>query len=136
MEDLSPDQISSIAIGYRSLAHSLNGFQMTHWPSFSVEQHLDLNAYQSSLLRRAQDLQAMAVRPAFTNTHDMTSRIGQAMELAKGSLKKIKNLPLALNIGAIVVALASYVARADLRGIHIALQELGELVEMEEGSLQ
>lgn len=132
MEDLPPDQINSIATGYRSLARSLNEFQMTYWPHFSVEQHLDLNAYQSSLLNRAQDLQGMAVRPAFTNAHDMAIRIRQATELARSSLKKIRNLTLALNVGAIAVALASYVARADLRSIQLAIQELGELVKMEE----
>ena len=132
MEDLSPDQIVSLATGYRSLARSLNEFQMTHWPEFSVEQHLDLNAYQSSLLNRAQDLQAMAVRPAFANARALTTRVQQATEQAKDSLKKIRNLTVALNVGAIAVALASYVARADLRGIQLALKELGELVELEE----
>ncbi len=132
MEDLAPDQISSIATGYRSLARSLNAFQTTNWPDFSIEQQLDLNAYQSSLLNRAQDLQAMAVRPAFANARDMTTRIEQATELAKDSLQRIKNLTLALNVGAVAVALASYVARADLRGIQVALQELGNLVAMQE----
>ncbi len=132
MEDFSSDQISSIATGYRSLARALNEFQMRQWPNFSVEQHLDLNAYQSSLLNRAQDLQAMAVRPPFTNARDMAVRIRQAAELATSSLNEIRNLSLALNIGAIAVALTSYVARADSRGIQIAIQELGELIKLEE----
>lgn len=131
MKDLSPSQIVGIATGYRSLARSLNEFQMVHWPGFSVEQHLDLNAYQSSLLNRAQDLQAMAVRPTFDDARDMTARIQQATELAKNSLTKIKNLTVALNVGAIAVALASYVARANLRSIQVAIQELDELVKME-----
>lgn len=130
MEDLSPNQIVGIAEGYRNLARSLNEFQVAHWPEFSVEQHLDLNAYQSSLLNRAQDLQAMAVRPAFANAQDITNRIRQATEQAQNSLKAINNLTVALNVGAIVVALASYVARADVRSIHIALNELGELLAM------
>ena len=40
---------------------------------------------------------------------------------------------MALNIGAITVALASYVARANLRGIQTALRELGDLLATEEG---
>ena len=132
MEDLTPDQIISIATGYRNLARALNEFQVANWPSFSVEQHLDLNAYQSSLLNRAQDLHAMLVRPAFANAHDMAAGIRQATDLAQKSLKRIKNLTIALNVGAITVALASYVARADLRGIQIALHELGELIALEE----
>lgn len=132
MEDLSPDQIVRVANGYRSLARSLNEFQVAHWPDLTVEQHLDLNAYQSSLLNRAQDLQTLAVRPAFRNAQEMVSRIQQATTDAQKSLKRIKNLTVALNVGAITVALASYVARANLRGIQTALSELGDLLAMKE----
>lgn len=132
MEDLSPEQIVDIANGYRSLARSLNEFQVAHWPELTVEQHLDLNAYQSSLLNRAQDLQTQAVRPAFQNAKDVVARIQQATDDAKKSLKRIKTLTIALNVGAITVALASYVARANLRGIQTALSELGDLLAMKE----
>lgn len=136
MEDLSLNQITSITASYRNVARSLNAYQVIHWPEFSVEQHVDLNAYQSSLLNRAQDMQTMAVRPAFANTRDLTTRIERATELAESSLTKIEDLTIALNVGAVTVALASYVARADLRGIQIAIQELGELVQIGKESKQ
>ncbi|GAB3508838.1 hypothetical protein GCM10027341_45130 [Spirosoma knui] len=132
MEDLSPDQIVAVADGYRDIARSLNEFQVLHWPALTYEQHVDLNAYQSSLLNRAQDLQTLAVRPAFNRAADLISRIQQATDEAKASLRRVKNMSIALNIGAITVALASYVARANVRGIETALQELGELVLTEE----
>ena len=132
MEDLTPEQIVVVANGYRSMARALNEFQMMRWPEFSTEQHLDINAYQNSLLNRAQDLQTMAVRPAFKNTADMVKGIQQATREAKDSLKHIRNLTVALNVGAITVALASYVARANLRGIQTALRELGDLLVTEE----
>jgi len=132
MEDLSPEQIVELANGYRSLARSLNEFQVSHWPDLTVEQHLDLNAYQSSLLNRAQDLQTLAVRPAFRDAAELIARIQQATTNAQDSLKRIRNLTIALNIGAITVALASYIARANLRGIQTALRELGDLLSMSE----
>ncbi|MGF7214012.1 hypothetical protein GGR92_000152 [Spirosoma lacussanchae] len=132
MEDLSPEQIVELANGYRSLARSLNEFQVSHWPDLTVEQHLDLNAYQSSLLNRAQDLQTLAVRPAFRDAAELITRIQQATNDAQASLKRIRNLTIALNIGAITVALASYIARANLRGIQTALRELGDLLSMSE----
>ena len=132
MEDLTPEQIVVIANGYRSMARALNEFQVMRWLEFSTEQHLDINAYQNSLLNRAQDLQTMAVRPAFKNTAEMTEGIQRATQEAKNSLKRIRNLTTALNIGAITVALASYVARANLRGIQTALRELGDLLATEE----
>ncbi|RYC69539.1 MULTISPECIES: hypothetical protein [Spirosoma] len=132
MEDLSPEQIVELANGYRSLARSLNEFQVSHWPDLTVEQHLDLNAYQSSLLNRAQDLQTLAVRPAFRDAAELIARIQQATTDAQDSLKRIRNLTIALNIGAITVALASYIARANLRGIQTALRELGDLLSMSE----
>ena len=132
MEDFTPEQIAVIANSYRTMARALNEFQVTRWSEFSHEQQLDLNAYQNSLLNRAQDLQTMAVRPAFRNTADMTQGIIQATDYATDSLKHIRNVTVALNAGAITVALASYVARANLRGIQTALRELGNLLVAEE----
>lgn len=132
MEDLTPEQIVVIANGYRSMARALNEFQVTRWPEFSTEQQLDINAYQNSLLNRAQDLQTMAVRPAFKNTAEMAGGIQRATWEAKNSLKRIRSLTVALNVGAITVALASYVARANLRGIQTALRELSDLLTTEE----
>lgn len=132
MEDFTPEQITGVANGYRSVARALNEFQVMHWPTLTHEQHLDLNAYQSSLLNRAQDLQTMAVRPAFAQIAEMVDSIQQATIDARNGLKRIQNLTVALNVGAITVALASYVARANLRGIQTALRELGELLTMQE----
>lgn len=132
MEDFTPEQIVVIANGYRSMARALNEFQVMRWPEFTHEQQLDLNAYQNSLLNRAQDLQMMAVHPAFKNTAQMAEGIQRATRDARNSLKRIRNLTIALNVGAITVALASYVARANLRGIETALRELSDLLRIEE----
>lgn len=128
MEDFTPEQITAITTRYRSMARALNELQIRHWPEFSHEQQLDLNAYQSSLLNRAQHLQASTVRPGFKNTVDMVGEVDRAVKDAEASLGNIQNLTVALNVGAITVALASYVARANLRGIQTALRELGELL--------
>ena len=132
MEDFTPEQISVIANAYCSMARALNQFQVMRWPEFLYEQQLDLNAYQTSLLNRAHDLQTMAAQPAFQNPAAMTSAIQQAMSNAESSLTHIRNLSVALNIGAVMVALAAYVARANLRGIETALRELSELVKVED----
>lgn len=132
MEDLTPDQIAGLATGYRNMARALNEFQMMRWPEFTHEQHLDLNAYQNSLLNRAQDLQTTTVRPAFKQGTDMAAALRQATDDARLSLKQIHSLTLALNVGAVTVALASYVARANLRGIETALRELSELLVLEQ----
>ncbi|GAB3755450.1 hypothetical protein [Spirosoma pomorum] len=128
MEDFTPEQLVVLANGYLSIARALNEFQVSHWPDLSVEQHLDLNAYQSSLLNRAQDLHTSAVRPAFKDAADIIARLQQAMEQAQTSLKHLQTINTALNIGAITVALASYVARANLRGIETVLRELNDLL--------
>ncbi|AQG78592.1 hypothetical protein [Spirosoma montaniterrae] len=132
MEDLTTDQIIGIATGYRNMARALNEFQVRRWPEFTHEQQLDVNAYQNSLLNRAHDLQSLLVRPAFKYPLDIATDIVQATDTARNSLKIIRNLTVALNVGAIMVALASYVARANLRGIQTALRELRELVMLEE----
>ena len=56
MEDFTPNQLNGIIKGYYSMARALNEYQVIHWAELSHEQQLDLNAYQNSLLNRAQDL--------------------------------------------------------------------------------
>lgn len=131
MEDFNAEQIIGLANGYRDMARALNEFQVANWPNFTHEQHLDLNAYQSSLLNRAQDLRTGAVRPAFSRAGELAATIQRATNDARNSLKHISDLTLALNIGAVTVALASYTARANSRGIQTALRELGDLWKIE-----
>ncbi|UFH53412.1 hypothetical protein [Spirosoma sp. KNUC1025] len=131
MEDFTPEQINGIANSYNGMARALNKFQVLYWPELTYEQQLDLNAYQNSLLNRVQDLQTRAVRPAFKNATEMATIILQANHEATLSLHRITDTTVALNIGAITVALASYIARANLRGIQTALRELGELLKLQ-----
>lgn len=113
------------------MAQALNEYQVLHWPELSHEQHLDLNAYQNSLLNRAQDFRKQISRPAFANVVDMATGVQQALADAKTSLKYISNTTLALHVGAITVALAAYVSRANLRGIQTVLRELTDLLASE-----
>lgn len=131
MEDFTPEQLTGIIKGYCNMARALNEYQLQHWTELSHEQQLDLNAYQNSLLNRAQDLLTQASRPAFSNALAMSTGIQRATTDALDSLHRIHNVTVALNVGAITVALASYVARANLRGIQTALRELGDLVVLE-----
>lgn len=131
MEDFTPEQLVAVANAYQNMARALNEFQVNNWPSLSFDQHLDLNAYQSSLLNRAQDIQTSAVRPAFKDAAGVVARLQQAIEQAQASLKRLQTINVALNIGAVTVALASYVARANLRGIETALRELSDLLTFE-----
>lgn len=131
MEDFNAEQIIGLANGYRDMARALNEFQVANWPSFTHEQHLDLNAYQSSLLNRAQDLQTGDVRPAFAKAGELAAIVQRATRDAQSGLKHMPDLTMALNVGAVTVALASYVARANLRGVQTALRELGELLKIE-----
>ncbi|WP_020597949.1 hypothetical protein [Spirosoma panaciterrae] len=129
MEDFTPNQILDITRGYCAMARALNEYQVLHWPELSHEQQLDLNAYQNSLLNRSQDLQSHTARPAFTNAIAMANQILEATTEAQTSLARIGDPVVALNVGAITVALAAYVARANLRGIQTALRELEDLVK-------
>ena len=129
MEDLTLEQINDLASAYSDMARSLNEFQVIHWSQLTHEQQLDLNAYQNSLLDRAQAIQMRTTRPAFANAHQTTGRILEGTHRARTSLQQLDDLPAALNVGAITVALAAYAARANARGIDIALQELDYLTK-------
>lgn len=115
------------------MARALNKFQVLYWSELTHEQQLDLNAYQNSLLNRVQDIQTRTVRPAFKNASEMAAIVQQATDEAIVGVQRMTDPTVALNIGAITVALASYVARANLRGIQTALRELGELLKLSKG---
>lgn len=135
MEDFTTAQISGIAAGYNNMARALNEYQLAHWTDLSHEQQLDVNAYQNSLLNRAHDLLERNTKPAFTNVADVAFTIQEATFNAQTNLNYIRSLPTALTLGAITVALASYVARANTQGIKTILRELRELLEREKNKL-
>jgi len=56
MGELSRTQLSEMAQVWREMARNLNAYQGINWHDLTTVQHLDLNAYQNSLLTRAQDM--------------------------------------------------------------------------------
>lgn len=130
MQDFSSEQISTIASSYDAVALALNQYQVEHWSALTHEQQLDLNAYQNSLLNRIEDILTQRVRPAFEDANDMAATIRQASDDAKAGLQRMTDPVIALNTGAMIVAMASYVARPNLPGIKTALRELDNLMKM------
>lgn len=128
MEPLNADQLLDLATTWVATAHALNAYQVRHWADFSVKQHLDMNAYQSTLLNFAQDLETQSVTVLFAEAESTLTSIKQATTQAEATLKTIKTLTTALSIGAIIVALAASIARSSASGIELALSELSELL--------
>ncbi|QJD80584.1 hypothetical protein [Spirosoma rhododendri] len=131
MNDFTLAQLSSIADSYLRMARTLTELQLAHWPEFTYEQQLDLNAYQNSLLNRAHDIQTRAVNPAVDQAEKLTERIQQTIGYICDRLLIINNIPVALTLGALIVALASYVARDNRKGIQSAFRELNHLLDSE-----
>ncbi len=114
----------------------LNQYQGMHWSEFSVEQHLDINAYQNSLLNRAHDLETGQVRAI---VHEALPAYDQIIRVSSDVIALLSEdtpLSISLNIGAMTVALAAAVARGHLKSIDVALRELTELRTMGGGSDQ
>ncbi len=131
MNDLTPLQRATIVSNYQLMARTLAEFQLVRWTEFSYEQQLDLNAYQNSLLGRAHDLHTRTVNPAVDQGEQLTEAIEQLVQHVRARLQTAINLTLALGLGAMIVALASHVARANRKGIHSAISELQHLLELE-----
>lgn len=132
MESFTPDQLLTLAQHWRLAAQTLSVYQTAHWADFSVEQHLDINAYQNSLLSRADDLETGQVRAIINNALPAHPDILDAINRALGTLSRSSDLLVGLNIGAMLVALAAAVARGQLKSIEVALRELDALREMGE----
>ncbi len=132
MESFTDDQLTSLAQQWRTVARLLNAYQALHWAEFSVEQHLDMNACQNSLLNRANDLETGQTRAILNEALPAYDQIMRAVNKAANTLSNAKNLTVSLNIGAMTVALAAATARGHLKSIDIALRELAGLQAMEE----
>ena len=130
MQDFSSEQISTITSSYDAVALALSQYQVQHWSVLTHEQQLDLNAYQNSLLNRIEDMLTHRVRPAFEDADEMAATIQQATDDAKTGLQHMNDPVIALNTGAMIVAMASYVARPNLPGIKTALRELNNLIKL------
>ena len=131
MENFTDAQLRSFAQQWRSVARLLNAYQALHWTAFSVEQHLDMNACQNSLLNRANDLETGQTRAILNEALPAYDQIMDAVNAAILALQGDRSLTTVLTIGAITVALAAATARGHLKNIDAALRELTGLGEVE-----
>ena len=129
MGELTRIQLSEMARVWREMARNLNAWQGLHWHDLTTVQHLDLNAYQNSLLTRAQDIDDRAyllltepTEPTFALALHL---VGQATQTLQITAEQI----VALNLGALTVALAAGIARNNTPTIQLAMAELTGLIE-------
>lgn len=127
MNYLDSEQLFALARTWKIAAFSLNQYQGRCWNELSLEQHLDLNAYQNSLLNRALDLESGLTKIGFEdNTHALQTISLVTFEAQKAM--QTMNVPsVGLNIGAVLVALAAATARSKVKAIQNALRELEDL---------
>lgn len=130
MKSFTDDQLLVLAQQWRVTARTLNSYQTAHWNEFSVEQHLDINTYQNSLLSRAHDLETGQIKAIIHDASPAYSTILTTINQAINYLPKVKDLSIGLNVGAMTVALAAAIARGHLKTIEVTLRELDELRRM------
>ncbi len=127
MGELTRTQLSEMAQVWREMARNLNAYQGLHWHALTTVQHLDLNAYQNSLLTRAQDIDdrsyLLLTEPTESTFALALHLIGQAAQALQVTAEQM----VALNLGALTVALAAGIARNNTRTIQLAMAELGIL---------
>lgn len=128
MDYLTPEQLAELATRWERTARCLNDYQAGHWADFSLEQHLDLNAYQSSLLHRAQDLATGLLRPSLNGPAAALAQIELLLTNAQRVLGQAAAPQDVMHLGAVSVALAAAVARSNDRAIQNALRELAALL--------
>ncbi len=129
MGELSRVQLSEMAQVWREMARNLNAYQGVNWYNLTTVQHLDLNAYQNSLLTRAQDLDERAyllltepMEPTYTSALQLIVRAARLLQATSEQV-------VALNLGALTVALAAGITRNNTRTIQLSIAELSVLTE-------
>lgn len=129
MGELTRIQLSEMAQVWREMARNLNAYQGLHWYDLTTVQHLDLNAYQNSLLTRAQDIDDRAYLLLTEPTEPTVSMALYLVNQATLVLQVTAEQVVALNLGALAVALAAGIARNNTRTIQLAMAELAVLTE-------
>jgi len=129
MGELTRIQLSEMAQAWREMARNLNAYQGLHWHDLTTVQHLDLNAYQNSLLTRAQDIDDRACLLLTEPTEPTVSLALHLVNQAAQALRVTDQQMVALNLGALAVALAAGIARNNARTIQLAMAELTGLTE-------
>jgi hypothetical protein len=130
MGELTRIQLSEMAELWREMARNLTAWQATYWHELTTIQHFDLNAYQNSLLTRAQDLDERAYLLLAEPTEPTFVAVLEVVRRATQLLQTTSNKGLVLNIGALAVALAAGVSRNNSRSIELTMNELKLLAEL------
>lgn len=129
MGELSRVQLSEMAQVWREMARNLNAYQGVNWYDLTTVQHLDLNAYQNSLLTRAQDMDERAYLSLTEPTEPTYTSALQLIARAAHLLQATSEQVVALNLGALTVALAAGIARNNTRTIQLSIAELSVLTK-------
>jgi len=129
MGELSRTQLSEMAQVWREMARNLNAYQGINWHDLTTVQHLDLNAYQNSLLTRAQDMDERTYLLLTDPAGPTYASVMYLIERATQVLRKTSEQVVALNLGALTVALAAGITRNNTRTIQLSLAELSILTE-------
>lgn len=129
MGELTRIQLSEMAHRWREMARHLNTYQGLHWHDLNTVQHLDLNAYQNSLLTRAQDMDEQTYLLLSEPTEGTFKAALQQIERATKTLQTVADQTIALNLGALTVALAAGITRNNTRTIQLSLTELRVLTD-------
>ena len=129
MGELSRTQLSEMAQVWREMARNLNAYQGINWHDLTTVQHLDLNAYQNSLLTRAQDMDERTYLSLTDPAGPTYASVMHLIERATQVLRKTSEQVVALNLGALTVALAAGITRNNTRTIQLSLAELSILTE-------
>jgi hypothetical protein len=124
MGELTRIQLSEMAQVWREMARNLNAYQALHWHDLTTVQHFDLNAYQNSLLTRAQDLEERTYLILTEPTEPTYALAMQLIDRAAQVLQGVSEQVVALNLGALTVALAAGIVRNNTHTIQLALSEL------------
>ncbi|GAA4414187.1 hypothetical protein GCM10023187_43320 [Nibrella viscosa] len=127
MNFLTTEQLTALAQTWKVSAYSLHQYQARCWDTLTLEQHLDINAYQSSLLNRAHDLETGTAKIGFEDNVQAIQTISLVAIEAQKLLQSTNTIPIGLNIGAVLVTLAAATARRNTSAMQHALRELDDL---------
>ncbi|KAB7731055.1 hypothetical protein F5984_09565 [Rudanella paleaurantiibacter] len=127
MGELTRTQLSEMAQVWREMARNLSVYQASHWTELSTVQHYDLNAYQNSLLTRAQEIDERTYLLLNESLETILNRSIQLVDQAAHALHTTDEQAKALNMGALTVALAAGLYRNNVSSVQLALSELTNL---------
>lgn len=129
MEKLTAEELIKLAKQLKTIARSINDFQIENWNNLSIEQFNRLNKTERDLLLTINDLITQSVFVLVADSQSLINQVEGITSDINTTLSQISNINKVIRIATASVFFASAIVSSNPAAILLSLQGIQEAID-------